>query len=70
MKLIDRFWIALILKGLDWLAKNTDARIYSSPVPEGRRIGGKDVPEVANLYLVFSVKVAGRCIFLGYFQTT
>lgn len=70
MKLLDKFWIAILFKALDYITSHAYARVYTSPVPVGRKIGGKDIPEVADLYVIIDVRFSGRIIVLGYFQTT
>lgn len=55
---------------LSWLRNNATARIYSSRIPVGSRLGGKDVPELPDLFLILHVEVKGRILVLGWFQTT
>jgi len=55
---------------LTWLYANATAKVYTSLLPVGRHLGGKDIPELPNLYVILDVRAAGRILVLGYFQTT
>ena len=55
---------------LNWLYSHATARIYSSPTPIGRRLGGHDIQQLPNEYIILDVSVAGKIIVLGYFQLT
>ena len=60
----------MLLKYAAWLLRNASARIYSSPSKIGARIGGADIPELPDKYLILDVRVANRLIILGWFQAT
>jgi len=60
----------MLLKYAAWLLRNASARIYTSDVPIGARIGGADIPELPDKYLILDVRVANRLIILGWFQAT
>ena len=54
------------------LSKLLDAAefgLVSSNEPRGRRLGGHDVPEVRDKYLVLSIGFRGLVSFVGYWQT-
>ncbi len=68
MKLKQAIWLALLFKALNWLVKNTDAKIYTSTTPVGSKLGGHDVVELQDRFLIFDARLAGRIIVLGYFQ--
>jgi hypothetical protein len=70
MTLKQSFWLTILLKALSWLAKNAAVDLYSSPVPVGTRLGGHDVSQVKDSFLIIDVRLAGRIIVLGYFQYT
>jgi len=55
---------------LNWLYSNAVAKVYSSRVPVGRHLGGKDVPELPDFYIVLDVRVGSKILVLGYFQTS
>ena len=55
---------------LNWTANNAQAKVYTSAAKLGRRLGGNDIPQVADLFVIFDVRLAGRIIYLGYFQAT
>lgn len=62
--------IWLVNLALNWLRTNGVARIYLSPTPTGTRIGGHDIQQLANEYLVLDVRAGQRVILLGYFELT
>jgi hypothetical protein len=62
--------IGIIKLVLSWLYANATAKVYSSIIPVGRHLGGKDIPELPDMYIVLDVRAAGKIIVLGYFQTT
>jgi len=55
---------------LNWLYRNAVAKVYFSRVIVGRHLGGKDIPELPDGFIVLDVRVAGKILVLGYFQTT
>lgn len=56
------YWI------LNYAAGNATARAYTSSAPVGQRLGGHDVSQVKDLFLVVDFRVANRIVLLGYFQ--
>ena len=60
----------LLLKYAAWLISQANAKVYTWPSPIGARLGGKDIPQLTDLYIILDVRVAGRIIILGWFQTT
>lgn len=58
----------MLLKYAAWLLRNAHARIYTSPVPVGTRIGGADIPELPDKYFILDVRVKTHIIILGWFQ--
>lgn len=60
----------MLLKYAAWLLRNAHARIYTSPVPIGSRIGGADIPELLDKYLILDVRVKTHIIILGWFQAS
>lgn len=60
----------LLLKYAAWLISQADARVYNSDTPIGTRLGGKDILEFPDMYIILDVRVAGRILVLGYFQAT
>lgn len=55
---------------LNWLANNASVSLYTSKSPVGHRIGGHDIPQVADLYIVLSVLVKSKPVWTGYFQAS
>jgi hypothetical protein len=54
---------------LNWILRNATFRLYTSPVPIGRRLGGHDDPLLPDLFLVLDIRAGGRILLLGHFQT-
>lgn len=57
----------ILLKSLSWIIENGDINVYSSRIPVGSRIGGKDIPELPDLYIVLHIEL-GHLNYTGYFQ--
>jgi hypothetical protein len=55
---------------LNWIANNAQVSIYTSSIPVGHRLGGHDIPQVANLYIVMTVLIKQKPVWSGYFQAT
>jgi len=60
----------MLLRYAASLLRNGHARIYTSPVPIGSRIGGADIPELPDKYFILDVRVKTHIIILGWFQAT
>jgi hypothetical protein len=67
--LTQSIWIRILLAAITWVLKNGTFKLYSSDTPVGRRLGGSDVPELPDKYFNLDVRLGGRIIVLGYFQT-
>lgn len=59
-----------LLKYAAWLLRNAHARIYTSSVPIGSRIGGADVIELPDKYFILDVRIKTHIIVLGWFQAS
>jgi len=55
---------------LSWLYANATAKVYTSRLPIGRHLGGKDMPELPDFFVILDVRAGGKILILGYFQTT
>ena len=55
---------------LNWILKNARARLYTSPSPIGKRLGGHDFPQYKDLYIILDIRASNKIIYLGYFQAT
>jgi hypothetical protein len=51
------------------LLKNATFNLYTSGQPIGRRLGGHDIPGIADCYIILHIEVGGQIVLLGYFQT-
>jgi hypothetical protein len=54
---------------LAWLLAMASLEIHTSAIPEGRRLGGADLPGVTDAYIVLHVSLKGIFVFSGYWQT-
>jgi len=59
---------AIVRWVLNWIASNAQASIYTSSIPVGHSIGGHNIPQVADLYIVLSVLIKQKPVWTGYFQ--
>ena len=58
---------------LNWIVtkpKTVKVSLYTSRVPVGHRIGGHDITQVADCYIIFSVLFNDNALWTGYFQAT
>jgi len=55
---------------LNWILKRATLKIYASSTPIGRRLGGHDIPNVIDSFIVLEIGLKGVLSFTGYFQTT
>jgi len=62
--------ITIIKWVLSWLYANATTKVYTSQIKVGRHLGGKDIPELPDLFVILDVRAAGRILVLGYFQTS
>ncbi|GEM_PF-5005694 len=53
---------------LDWILRNAVFRIYTSPTPIGKRLGGHDKIKLPDLYIILDISAGTRILVLGYFQ--
>lgn len=61
-----------LLKYAAWLIRSASARIYTSPVPVGSRLGGSDILELPDKFIIldvrFKVLFKTHILILGWFQ--
>jgi hypothetical protein len=55
---------------LNWILKRVTFRLYNSSTPIGKRLGGHDIPNVIDSYIILELVIAGVSAFTGYFQTS
>jgi len=55
---------------LNWMLKRATFRLYNNNSPIGKRLGGHDIPNVIDSYIILELVIAGFTAFTGYFQTT
>lgn len=61
---------ALIRRIFNWIIQRATFRIYNSSTPIGRRLGGHDIPNVLDQYIILEIGITGVLTFTGYFQTS
>ena len=55
---------------LNWIMKRVTFSLFNSSTPIGKRLGGHDIPNVIDSYIIIELIIAGASAFTGYFQTT
>ena len=55
---------------LNWILKRVSFKLYNSSSPIGRRLGGHDIPNVLDSYIILELNMAGVLAFIGHFQTS
>jgi hypothetical protein len=55
-------------KVLEWLLSRASLRVYTSPQPLGRRLGGADIVGVTDKYLILEVSLQSILTFIGFWQ--
>lgn len=53
---------------LNWIATNAGVRLYTSHAPVGHRIGGHDITQVQDCYIILTVLIKDKPVWSGYFQ--
>ncbi len=60
----------LLWKLLLRLLAGAEFGLVTSKSPQGKRLGGHDVPNVEDKFLILTIGVEGLGHFVGYFQTS
>jgi hypothetical protein len=55
---------------LNWIMKRVTFSLFNSNTPIGKRLGGHDIPNVIDSYIILDLIISGRSAYTGYFQTT
>lgn len=58
-----------VLWAIAWILKNATLKLYSSPTPAGKRLGGHDVTALPDTYFILDIRAGSKILLLGYFQT-
>lgn len=53
---------------LNWLSQNASVTLSTSHVPIGYRLGGFNIPQATDVYLILTVLIKHRPVWTGYFQ--
>lgn len=61
-------WKSILIWALNWIITNGGIRVYTSAQPIGKRIGGADIPDVRDQYLVIQFVKDDLVIWSGYWQ--
>jgi len=59
----------MLQKILNWILARCTFKLYSSGFPEGRRLGGHDIPGITDSYVIIELSLSGLIAFVGYFQS-
>ena len=62
--------VQIVKWAISWLLSHATFRIFTSPTPEGNRLGGHDDPQLPDLYIIILAEVGPAIILHGYFQTS
>ena len=62
--------VQIVKWAISWLISHATFKVFTSPTPEGNRLGGHDDPQLPNLYIIILVEVGPAIILHGYFQTS
>ena len=60
---------SLFWRWLFGLLDKAEFALVSSDVPRGKRLGGHDIPDVRDKFLILTIGLQGLVSFTGYFQT-
>ena len=60
--------VTLIKLALSWLYNHATARIYSSPTPIGRHLGGHDAADWPDEYIILDVSVNGDGLAINLYR--
>lgn len=55
---------------LNWLLSKVTFKLYVASAPIGQRLGGHDIPNVTDSYIILELDLKDVISFIGYFQTT
>jgi len=55
---------------LNWILSKVTFKLYVSSQPLGRRLGGHNIPNVTDSYIILELDIKQVISFIGYFQTT
>jgi len=55
---------------LNWLLKRATFKLYNSSTPLGTRLGGHDIPNVTDSYIILELEIGHVSAFTGHFQTS
>jgi hypothetical protein len=55
---------------LNWILKRVTFKLYNSSTPIGKRLGGHDIPDVVDSYIILELVIVGVSAFSGYFQSS
>ena len=55
---------------LNWILKNAAVGVHTSQFAEGTRIGGHDIPQLQDLFLIVDIDFGNKHIFKGFWQAS
>jgi hypothetical protein len=62
--------IAIVRWVINWILKNGAVSVHTSQFAEGTRIGGHDIPQLKDLYVIVDIEISAKHTFKGFWQAT
>jgi hypothetical protein len=60
--------LKLVKLALTWVLSHCNFRMFTANQPVGHRLGGHDVPELPDKFIVFGIWYNDQPLLVGYFQ--
>ena len=60
--------IRIVKWALSWLVSHATFKITTNDTPEGKPLGGHDIPELPDKYIIVLIEVGPAIILHGYWQ--
>lgn len=58
----------MIWKILEYLLKRVVFRVWTTQVALGRRLGGHNIPQLPDWFLMIEIRYSGHIVLLGHLQ--
>jgi len=58
----------LIKLALSWVLHNATLKLYLSSTPVGSHLGGHDLTQYPDSFIVLDIRAGSKVLLLGYFQ--
>ena len=60
--------IKIVKWAIGWLVSHATFKVTTSETPEGKPLGGHDVPELSDKYIIILISIGPAIILHGYWQ--